>query len=411
MIVEIKREIAMDIIKLILIFSCIVIGMKLKKPLYVSIFAGILGTILLYGIHPLQSIKLMKNGAFSLSTLNLILVFYTITFLQRMMEKRAHLILAEKSLNNLFNSRRVNEMVAPFIIGLLPSPGAVLIASPIVDNASGEYISREEKTFITSYFSHISESFLPTYSDILLALNLSGVDMTAFVIAMLPMVIVLFLLGYFIYVKKIPKNTGLEKSNDKRQDVKNLIISLWPIALTIIIILVFKIPAYYAVLPIIVLSFLLNKFSFEEIKPMFKSAIEGKLILTTIVIMMFKEVLTFTGIVQRLPGYFSALPIPPVIIFVLIFFIGTLVAGSQGMIAIALPLAYATIPNGGLALMVLIMCTTYITNQISPTHICLGIVTEHYGISFIDLVKKTIPIVLIFAVISALYSYLLYLLL
>lgn len=401
----------MDIIKLVLIFSCIVIVIKLKKPLYVSIFAGILGTILLYGINLLQSIKLMKNGAFSLDTINLILVFYTITFLQRMMEKRAHLILAEKSLNNLFNSRRVNAMVAPFIIGLLPSPGAVLIASPIVDNAVEDYVSKEEKTFITSYFRHISESFLPTYSNILLALNLSRVDMTAFVIAMLPMVVVLFLLGYFIYVKKIPRNTGLEKSNDKRQDVKNLIISLWPIALTIVIILVFKIPAYYAVFPIIVISLVLNKFNFEEIKPMFISALEVKLILTTIVIMMFKEILTFTGVVQRLPEYFSVLPIPPAIIFMLIFFFGTLVAGSQGMIAIAIPLAYATIPNGGLPLMVLIMCTTYIANQISPTHICLGIVVEHYGISFIDLLKKTIPIVLIFIVISSLYSYLLYLLL
>ncbi|MCM0650183.1 DUF401 family protein [Clostridium swellfunianum] len=401
----------MDIIKLILIFSCIVIVIKLKKPLYASILAGILGTILLYGINPLVAIKLMKNGAFSLGTTNLVLAFYTITFLQRMMEKREHLLLVEKSLSNLFNSRRVNAMVAPFIIGLLPSAGAVLIASPIVDNAGGDYISNEEKTFITSYFRHISESFLPTYSTILLALNLSGIDMTAFVLAMLPMVAVLFWLGYFMHVKKIPKDTGIKESTDKLEDVKNLIISLWPIAVIIVIILGLKVPVHYAVFPIIILSFMINKFSFDEIKPMFISAIEGKLILTTIVIMMFKEILTFTGVIQRLPEYFSALPIPPVIIFMLIFFFGTLVAGAKGMIAIALPLAYATIPSGGLALMILIMCTTYIAMQISPTHICLAIVVEHYGTSFIDLVKKTMPIVLIFVVISSLYSYLLFLLL
>ena len=401
----------MDIVKLVLIFSFIVIVIKLKKPLYISIFVGIVGTILLYRINLLESIKLMKNGDFNLDTINLILAFYTITFLQRMMEKRDHLVLAEKSLSNLFNSRRINAMIAPFIIGLLPSPSAVLIASPIVDNAAGDYINTEERTFIASYFRHISESFLPTYSTILLALNLSGIDMASFVIAMLPMVVVLFLLGYFIYVRRIPKNTGIKKTNDKFKDIKNLIISLWPIASTIVIILVFKIPVYCAVLPIIIFSFVLNKFNFKEIKPMFISALESKLIVTTIVIMMFKEVLTFTGVIQRLPGYFSLLPIPPVIIFMLIFLLGTLVAGSQGIIAIALPLAYATIPNGGLALMVLLMCTTYITNQVSPTHICLGIVVEHYDTSFIDLVKKTVPILLIFIVISSFYSYLLYLLL
>jgi hypothetical protein len=82
------------------------------------------------------------------------------------------------------------------------------------------------------------------------------------------------------------------KSNDKRQDVKNLIISLWPIALTIVIILVFKIPVYFAVFPIIILSFVLNRFTFEEIKPMFISAIEVKLILTTFVIMMLVNLTT-----------------------------------------------------------------------------------------------------------------------
>ncbi|WP_206811596.1 hypothetical protein [Paradesulfitobacterium ferrireducens] len=42
-------------------------------------------------------------------------------------------------MSGLFNSRRVNAMVAPFVIGLLPSAGAVLIAAPIVNNAGGHF--------------------------------------------------------------------------------------------------------------------------------------------------------------------------------------------------------------------------------------------------------------------------------
>ncbi|WP_206811597.1 hypothetical protein [Paradesulfitobacterium ferrireducens] len=48
------------------------------------------------------------------------------------------------------------------------------------------------------------------YSSILLALSLTKVDMTAFVSGMLPLVILLFLLGYFFYVRKIPKEFCLE---------------------------------------------------------------------------------------------------------------------------------------------------------------------------------------------------------
>lgn len=400
----------MDIAKLALIFTCIMIVVKFNRPLYLSIAAGAAATILLYGIDPLTSLRLIASGIFKKDTIYLVLAFYTITFLQRMLEKRGHILMAEEALSSLFNSRRVNAMAAPFVIGLLPSAGAVLLAAPIVDNAGGNDITVEEKTFIASYFRHIPESFLPTYSSVLLALNLSGIDMTAFVLGMLPMVVVLFYLGYFFYIRKIPKAAGLSKSEDKPRAIRNLFISLWSIALSITIILGFKISVHLAVIPVILLSIILNKFSFKEIKPMFISAIETKLIFTTIVIMVFKELLTYTGIIERLPAYFSVLPVPPVVIFALIFFIGALVAGAQAIIALAMPLAFATIPDGGTSLMILLMCMLYIAMQISPTHICLAIATEHFGTSFISLVKKTLPIVICFVLISSVYSYLLYLL-
>lgn len=408
---DIERGHLMDIIKLLLIFASIALVMKFNKPLYMSIAAGIAAAIALYGINAAEVLRLMAIGTFSKATLYLVLAFYSITFLQRMMEKRGHIVLAEKSLNNLFNNRRINVMIAPFIIGLLPSAGAVLIAAPIVDNSVGDYLNKEERTFATSYYRHVSEAFLPTYSSVLLALNLSGVDMTSFVLAMLPMVVVLFLLGYLFYIRKIPRDTGMPPSDDKMKEIKNIIVSLWAIALSITIILVFKITVHLAVIPVIVLSFLLNKFSFEEIKPMFKSAFEAKLIINTIIIMIFKEVLAFTGLIERLPDHLSMLPVPSIVIFALVAFLGALVAGSQGSIALAIPLAYAAIPDGGVVLLVLIMSMIYISMQISPMHICLSIITEHYGTPFIDLVKKTMPIVIAFVIISSAYSYLLYLIL
>lgn len=400
----------MDIIKLIVIFTGIVFFIKLKKPLYISILVGAVISVILYRIPIITSFQLAFKSCTSKDTISLVLAFYTITYVQRMMEKRGHLLLAEKSLDNIFNTRRINAMIAPFVIGLLPSAGAVLIAAPIVQNASGDYLTREEQTFVTSYYRHISEAFLPTYSSILLALDLSGVDMTKFVVGMLPMVAILFILGYVFYVRKIPKSNGISQSKDKKDDIINLIISLWPIAVTITIILTLKIPVYMAVIPVIIVSAILNKFSVDELIRMVKTAFETKLIVSTVMIMIFKELLTFTGVIGRLPEYFEKLPIHPAIIFSLIFVIGTLVAGSQAIIALALPLAFATIPDGGLALMILLMCMTYIAMQVSPTHICLAIVTEAFDVSFIELVKKTFPILIIFTAITAVYSYLLFML-
>lgn len=399
----------MDILKLIIIFAAIVIVMKRNKPIYISVLFGAIVTILLYGIRLGDIINTVRLGILGRDTIYLVLAFYTITFLQRMLEKRGHLMLAEKSLTNIFNSRRINAMIGPFIIGLLPSPGAVLIASPIVDNAGGEYLDLEEKTFVTSFYRHISEAFLPTYASILLAINLSGVNMTLFVAAMIPMVFLLFCLGYLYYVKRIPKVEKQLEGIDKRNEVKNLVKSLWTIALTIVIILAFGIPVHLSVIPVIILSYIINKFNFQEIKPMFVSAFEPKLIFTTVMIMIFKELLVHAGVIEQLPYYFNKLPVSPYIVFGLIMFFGTLLAGSQAMIVLLIPLAYGTIANAGLALLIFLMSITYIAMQVSPTHICLAIVTEDYGTSFDSLVKRTMPILILFTIISSIYSYLLYL--
>lgn len=60
--------------------------------------------------------------------------------------------------------------------------------------------------------------------------------------------------------------------------------------------------------------------------------------------------------------------------------------------------------------MVLLMCMIYIAMQVSPMHICLAIITEYYGTPFIKLVKKTMPIVISFVIITSIYSYLLFML-
>ena len=71
--------------------------------------------------------------------------------------------------------------------------------------------------------------------------------MTDFVLSMLPMAAVLFVMGYFFYVRKIPRETGLPNSKNKIEDMKNLFRSLWTILFTIAIILVFKIQVHIAV--------------------------------------------------------------------------------------------------------------------------------------------------------------------
>jgi len=223
-----------------------------------------------------------------------------------MLEKRRNLSNCQVALNGIFNNRRINVSVAPFLLGCLPAASTVLICGPIVRDSVEDYLTTPEKAAVTSYFRHISESFLPTYTTIFIAVGLTNgaVTVSSFVLAMLPMVGALFLTGFLVYLRKVPKDTGMIPENSKGHYWKLLAQSAWSIALAIGIILIFKLPVELAVLICIIINIFVNRFQPSELLPFFRSAFEAKLLVSTWLVMIFKEVLAATGVIEMLPGFF-----------------------------------------------------------------------------------------------------------
>ena len=398
---------SMELIKLLLVFLVILVLLWLKRPLWQAIASCILLSFFIFQI-PLSSICfILWRAVFSKSTGTILLSFYTITFLQRMLEKRNLLITAESSLNHLFRNRRITTILAPIFIGLLPSAGAVYICGSIVDSSCGDYLSKEDKTFVTSYYRHIPESFLPTYSSILIALGLAGVKTGDFLLSMLPAVGILIFLGYIFYLRKIPREIAVDHGMSKKAAFKQLSASLWTIAAAIILIIVFHLEVYIATPLVIAAAFFFYRFSFTEIRPFFISALESKIIVNTLLIMIFKEVLTYTDVITQLPDLFRSLPIPTYLAFALIFFFGSIAGGSTAIIVLCLPLAFAAIPDGGAALLMLLMSSSYCAMQVSPTHVCLALVTEYFHTGMGALLKRTLPVIVIFFFLVLLYYQLL----
>lgn len=395
-----------DLIKIFVIFLIIIIFTRYKQGLEIAMLGGIIATILLYGIAPKDALALGWKGLSAQATIEMILAFYFITFMQRILEDRGHLIEAEQAISQLFQSKRINAMLAPFIIGFLPSAGAVLLAAPIVRKASGDSLSVQEQAFVASYYRHIPEAFMPTYSTILLAIQLTGLSMTRFLIGMFPLVILLFVLGYLFYVRKI-RNDLVPEHASKRSSTLRLIRGMWPIILTVAIIMIFELPVSISVLMVLILLMFVVRLKLDEFKAMAVSAFESKLIIMTIMVMIFKEVIEFSGSIHRMAQAMITLPISPVVIFSLIFFVTSLLIGARGAVAIFLPMAFAAIPSGGIALLILLMSLSYIAMQVTPTHICLGVVVNEFKITMDELIRKTLPIMMLFIVCTILYYLLL----
>ena len=119
------------------------------------------------------------------TSLSVLLSLYLITLLQRILESRSQIKLAQRDLNGIFHNRRVNTAGASLFIGLLPSAASMILCSEIVKDATDGYLEPKEQAFTASWFRHIPESVLPTYTAVLLMLSLSGVEISQFVAGMI----------------------------------------------------------------------------------------------------------------------------------------------------------------------------------------------------------------------------------
>ena len=382
-----------EFIKLAVIFIVIMVMVLAKLKLRDAMIVAILLTVILFGIPLGDAAKLMIQSVYEKDTLLVVGSFILVTFLQRIMENRKLLERAEMALQRLSGDRRMVCVIAPVIIGFLPSAGAVNICGAIVDKATGKDLDVEEKTFVTSYYRHISESFSPTYNAILLALSITAVSTGQFVLFMAPMVVVLLVLGYVFYLRKLSKGyeAGEDETIDKKEEFKQLLYCFWPLVLCIVLVIALNLSVIKVLPFIIVLSIIVYRLSLKEVLDFAKTSVEWRIIFNTIILMMFKNILTYTGAIGKLPDLFAGSGI--------IMFLGTIISGANSMIVLLIPLAFASIPHAGAGLLVYLMALSYAAMQISPTHICLAIITEYFRVSWGQLMKKTIPVIVVFVVI------------
>lgn len=399
----------MSLIYLGIVFLVMVLLLAMRRPLYQAISGALLMTVLLYRI-PLFTALAEAGKVFSnWSSLSVLITLYLITYLQRMLEARSQIKLAQQDLNSLFHNRKINVVGACLFIGLLPSAAAMILCGDIVSESTGDYLAPKEKAFVTSWFRHIPESTLPTYSGVLLMSTLSGVPIKEFMPGMLLPMLVLGILGYFPYLHRLPRDTGTAKSENLFKDAISLLGHLWPLLLILALILICGLSVVPAVAISIIAEALVYRFHTKELIHMLRSAFEVKLLLNTFLVLVLKEFIGCTGVLEELPALLSRLPVPSYLIFAILFFVGGVVSGTNGIVALGTPLAFAAI-DGGMPLMVLLMCMCHAAGQISPTHVCLVVASDYYNISLGELVRKTLPVTLLFCLLMIGYYNLLLLL-
>ena len=391
-----------------LVFIVIVIIVWLKKPLFVAMIAGILASVLLFRIPALTALKLLAKQTASWDTIEVVLSFYLIMFIQLMMEDRGQLAKANKAFNVLIRNRRMNAMIPPAIMGLLPSAAVMTVCADMVNKTIGDSMDNKSKTFVSCYYRHIPEMFLPTFPAVLLALSLGHQNAGLYIVSMLPMVVLSCVIVYFTYLVRVPNDRmEVEGETDKKGAARSLLRNLWMLIAVLVIIIAANTSICVAAPIVIVAGIIAEHFKPKEIRSLAVRSIEPVMLGNMYLIMLFKGILAYTGVMEELPVFFSGLPIPLPMAFALLFFIGTVISGSQAMIALCMPMAVLAFPDHFLPMFVILMSIAWAAMQISPTHVCSFVAAKYYKTTLVDIVVKALPSILLFSVLAYGYGMLL----
>ena len=376
-------------------FAVIIGLLAARRPLWQAFVGGMLATAVLFRM-PFSEIAGRTLGVLADGdSLSILISLYLITFLQRMLEKRDQITLAQRDLNGLFHNRRVNAAVSSMFIGLLPSAAATILCGDMVKDATEGYLAPDEQAFVTSWFRHIPETTLPTYSSVLLMAGLSGVALAKFMLGMLVPILVLLVLGWAVSLRKIPSDPGTPKSTNRARDALHLVQHLWAFLAILVLMLAFDVSVVAAAALVLLAAAVVYRFRPAELRPLIKSAFDRNLLLNTYLVLVFKEFIAYTGVLVLLPDLLAKLPVPSDLVFALLFFVGGIISGMNAIIALGTPLAFAAL-DGGAPLMVLLMCMCHAASQLSPTHVCVVVAAGHFGIPLSRLIRRVLPVALVF---------------
>lgn len=193
------------LVKVLFSLGLILIINRVSRSLPLSILAG---TVLLafWAGHNLESFAAIAWARLSeRDNLFLMLIIFLIIWMSAQMAETGIM----NSLVTSFQSRmsnRASMALLPALVGLLPMPGGALFSAPLVDDCDTDgSVSPMLKGRINYWFRHIWEYWWPLYAGVLLAVEISGLEIGHFIAAGLPITLLSAAGGWFFLLRKVEK--------------------------------------------------------------------------------------------------------------------------------------------------------------------------------------------------------------
>jgi integral membrane protein (TIGR00529 family) len=388
------------IVKMVMIFFLVLICIRKKLSLGNAFFLGTLFLSLLFGLKPQATLMSIFASITDPKTLSIAVVVSLILVLSSSMELAGQMQRMLKNFQGLVASPRLNLVIFPALIGLLPMPGGAVFSAPMVKELGmRSKLSEAQLSFVNYWFRHIWEHWWPLYPGILLTTVITEISLLAIIVIMCPFTAVAL------------KNPGNRPTNDN----KNPRLPLWPFIKELVPILVVIFPGLgmgvlfsklFPGFPIskeigLILALCMaiawvwyqNRTSKKQIWSTLTNPQLLNMMYMIVGILIFKGILTDSHAAAAISQELIQMHIPLALIAVVL----PLLVGMSGGIVIAfvgstLPILVSMIQSLGEAqflpaYVMLILVSGFTGVMLSPMHLCFLLSNEYFGVTLISVYR------------------------
>ncbi len=191
------------IVKVLCALALILVISRFCRQLAVSVAAATVVLAFWTGHSPAGAARIAWERFLSLNNLLLLTIVVQVIWLSTQMSVTGVMEDLVKAVRARVR-QRASMAVLPAVIGLLPMPGGALFSAPLVDSCDTEgRVSPAVKARTNHWFRHIWEYWWPLYPGVLLALEITGLDVWQLVLLQFPLTLGAVGAGYFFLLRRI----------------------------------------------------------------------------------------------------------------------------------------------------------------------------------------------------------------
>ena len=303
------------------------------------------------------------------------------------------------AMQGLFRSRRVALAAVPLMMGMLPTPGGIMLSAPMVREAGDKIgVERSRLAAINFFFRHQWEPIWPLFPAVPLIQSMLGISAAGLVAHHAALSVAGIVGGVvFLLLVGIPPRRAehAQVAAGLGSHAKDFVHAFWPIALTAGLYVGLNVPPAIGILISIVGLLLLHRVDVRRWPGIFKAAKEPDMVLLLFGALWFKLNLEASGAVGSVVQLFGEMHMPPLLV---VFLLPLLVSFSTGVTTATVAITYPFLmpfiqTNDGILLNVetLAFAGLVFGLAISPIHLCLALSVSYFNAPLLRIVLKVLP--------------------